>query len=346
VEEDEDDSEINWEEVLGQRSGEPEDSWFSTSKEETVTTKEEASPKSGNWFQVVRETKNISDLQNIIDIIENSKLFPPIESDLTPEGNYRAVLLPYSTDKFVVKLAKDPAGAQMNKEDFDLANAFPIVMAKCFDHHPNFLWVIMERIKPVQIGDRALMQKILDKSFKKEQDAFLEFFRNLNQEIVNFKRDLSSKVKGLQDKDLERNGRFRNQMKNKLMDIASDFNQRINLGVEDDEDRDDLYNTNLVEEIINSEIFRKYKDPMIIFKEIVKAVKIERDEDGLLIDVAEVWHQKIRDAAGPTWHELAKAITTFGISIREVREKNIGCDQSFNFKLLDSSIESTMQEAG
>ena len=86
-------------------------------------------------------------------------------------GAFRTVWAPRGDDEHVIKVVHDldDYKLQMNKDDFETAKRYPLIFPKAYAHADDFSWVVMETIAPVK--DTDAMQKVLDRSFAKEQEA-------------------------------------------------------------------------------------------------------------------------------------------------------------------------------
>jgi len=86
-------------------------------------------------------------------------------------GAFRTVWTPRGDDEHVIKVAHDldDHKLQMNKDDFETSKRYPLIFPKAYAHANDFEWIVMETITPVK--DPDAMQKVLDRSFAKEQEA-------------------------------------------------------------------------------------------------------------------------------------------------------------------------------
>ena len=96
------------------------------------------------------------------------------------QGSFRAVWAPRADDDYVVKVVHDLDGdkLQMNKDDFDTAKRYPFIFPKAYAHADDFSWIVMDWTRPISKPDQ--MQKVLDQSFPKEQQALLNAAEELN----------------------------------------------------------------------------------------------------------------------------------------------------------------------
>ena len=90
------------------------------------------------------------------------------------QGSFRRVLIPRDDPDYAVKVVhdKDNDKLQMNKDDFDTAKRYPFIFPKAYAHADDFSWVVVDRTSPVVWPSQ--MQRVLDKSFPKEQEAVLK----------------------------------------------------------------------------------------------------------------------------------------------------------------------------
>ena len=88
-------------------------------------------------------------------------------------GAFRSVWTPQGDNDHVIKVVHDHDDykLQMNKDDFETAKRYPLIFPKAYAHADDFSWVVMETIAPVK--DPDAMQKVLDQSFAKEQEAIM-----------------------------------------------------------------------------------------------------------------------------------------------------------------------------
>ena len=104
----------------------------------------------------------------------------PDEFNPIGQGSFRAVWAPRADDDYVVKVVHDLDGdkLQMNKDDFDTAKRYPFIFPKAYAHADDFSWIVMDWTRPISKPDQ--MQKVLDQSFPKEQQALLNAAEELN----------------------------------------------------------------------------------------------------------------------------------------------------------------------
>ena len=89
-------------------------------------------------------------------------------------GAFRTVWSPRGDEDHVIKVVHDNDNdkLQMNKDDFETANRYPLIFPKAYAHADDFSWVVMEKTRPITWPSQ--MQKVLDQSFPKEQEALLK----------------------------------------------------------------------------------------------------------------------------------------------------------------------------
>ena len=89
-------------------------------------------------------------------------------------GAFRGVYVPLEDQDYVIKVVHDldKHNLQMNKDDFETAKRYPFIFPKAYAHADDFSWIVMEYIRPITWPSQ--MQKVLDQSFPKEQEALLK----------------------------------------------------------------------------------------------------------------------------------------------------------------------------
>ena len=89
-------------------------------------------------------------------------------------GAYRTVWSPRGDEDHVIKVVHDNDNdkLQMNKDDFETSKRYPLIFPKAYVHADDFSWVVMEKTRPISWPSQ--MQKVLDQSFPKEQEALLK----------------------------------------------------------------------------------------------------------------------------------------------------------------------------
>jgi len=89
-------------------------------------------------------------------------------------GAYRTVWSPRGDEDHVIKVVHDNDNdkLQMNKDDFETAKRYPFIFPKAYAHADDFSWIVMEKTRPISWPSQ--MQKVLDQSFPKEQEALLK----------------------------------------------------------------------------------------------------------------------------------------------------------------------------
>ena len=93
---------------------------------------------------------------------------------LAGQGSFRKTLVPRDDEDYVVKIVHDldRDKLQMNKDDFDTAKRYPFIFPKAYAHADDFSWIVMDWTSPIVWPSQ--MQRVLDKSFPKEQEALLK----------------------------------------------------------------------------------------------------------------------------------------------------------------------------
>jgi len=124
-------------------------------------------------FPWLKEIEAAKDLDQKIDVLRLSGHFKRVGG-----GSFRAVYGPVGDPEHVLKLVYklDPSYLQMNKDDFDTAKRYPFIFPKAYAHADDFSWVVMERTGIIKTPDE--MQKVLDQSFPKEQEAILKAYQS------------------------------------------------------------------------------------------------------------------------------------------------------------------------
>jgi len=117
-------------------------------------------------FPWLEEIKSM-DPEWVLDWIANSDRFVQVGS-----GAYRRVFVPIEDQNYVIKVAADRGAEQMNKDDFDTAKRYPLIFPKAYAHSDDFSWIVAEYTRPITWPSQ--MQKVLDQSFPKEQEALLK----------------------------------------------------------------------------------------------------------------------------------------------------------------------------
>jgi len=90
------------------------------------------------------------------------------------KGSFRGVYVPLEDQDYVIKVVHDryKHNLQMNKDDFETAKRYPFIFPKSYAHADDFSWIVTDWTKPITWPSQ--MQKVLDQSFPKEQEALLE----------------------------------------------------------------------------------------------------------------------------------------------------------------------------
>jgi len=100
-------------------------------------------------------------------------------------GAYRTVWSPRGDEDHVIKVVHDnnQRELQMNEDDFETAKRYPLIFPKAYAHADDFSWVVMEKTRPITWPSQ--MQKVLDQSFPKEQEALLKVADKLKFDPTN-----------------------------------------------------------------------------------------------------------------------------------------------------------------
>jgi hypothetical protein len=117
------------------------------------------------WLKEIQATDDLKEIQAIVE----SDRFKKIGG-----GSFRKVYEPVGDPEYVIKVIYDPDDykMQMNKDDFETAKRYPFIFPKAYAHADDFSWVVMEKTRPITWPSQ--MQKVLDQSFPKEQEALLK----------------------------------------------------------------------------------------------------------------------------------------------------------------------------
>jgi len=191
-------------------------------------------------------------------------------------GAFRTVWSPRGDEDHVIKVVHDNDNdkLQMNKDDFETANRYPLIFPKAYAHADDFSWVVMEKTRPITWPSQ--MQKVLDQSFPKEQEALLK---------------VADKLK---------------------FNPADPFH-------------------------VMKMIMASFRDDRPINEVESKATAEAR---------AQLLQQVLPPVAGPAYQELSKAMHEFESDKYEIGIGNIGHDENYNFKIIDSSVFSSDPEDG
>ena len=188
-------------------------------------------------------------------------------------GAFRTVWSPRGDEDHVIKVVHDKDNnqreLQMNKDDFETANRYPLIFPKAYAHADDFSWVVMEKTRPISWPSQ--MQKVLDQSFPKEQEALLK---------------VADKLK---------------------FNPADPFH-------------------------VMKMIIASFRDDRPINEVESKATAGAR---------AQLLQQVLPPVAGRAYQELSKAMHEFEIDRLELGKGNIGQDEDYNFKIIDSSVFSS-----
>ena len=194
-------------------------------------------------------------------------------------GAFRTVWTPRGDDEHVIKVAHDldDYKLQMNKDDFETSKRYPLIFPKAYAHSDDFSWIVMENTPPITWPSQ--MQRVLDKSFPKEQEALLKVADELQ------------------------------------FNPADPFH--------------------IMGRIMDS--FRAHREVAVD-----KVSDDPSDADRKSLELQKI----IAPVAGPAYQELSKAMHEFEIDKYEINRGNIGHDEDYNFKIIDSSVFSSDPEKG
>ena len=184
-------------------------------------------------------------------------------------GSFRGVYVPREDQDYVIKVIGDldKYKMQMNKDDFETAKRYPFIFPKAYAHADDFSWIVMEYTPPITWPSQ--MQKVLDQSFPKEQEALLK---------------VADKLK---------------------FNPADPFH-----------------------------IMRRIMESFRHGRERVPRPGYESEED----EKASTLQDIIVPVAGRAYQELSKVMHEFAIDKHELGRGNIGHDEDYNFKIIDSSV--------
>jgi len=214
-------------------------------------------------FPWLEEIKSVDpdELRNWMN--NNSDRFIPVG-----KGSFRGVYVPLEDQDYVIKVVHDldKHNLQMNKDDFETAKRYPFIFPKSYAHADDFSWIVTDWTKPITWPSQ--MQKVLDQSFPKEQEALLK---------------VADKLK---------------------------FNPA---------------------------------DPFHVMKMIMASFRDDRpinevESRATAEDRAQLLQQVLPPVAGKAYQELSKAMHEFEIDKYELGKGNIGHDEDYNFKIIDSSV--------
>jgi hypothetical protein len=211
------------------------------------------------WLKEIQATDDLKEIQAIVE----SDRFKKIGG-----GSFRKVYEPVGDPDHVIKVIHDPDyyKRRMNEDDFNTAKRYPFIFPKAYAHAPDFSWVVMEKARPITWPSQ--MQKVLDQSFPKEQEALLKVADKL------------------------------------------EFNPA---------------------------------DPFHVMKMIMASFRDDRpinevESRATAEDRAQLLQQVLPPVAGKAYQELSKAMHEFEIDKYELGKGNIGHDEDYNFKIIDSSV--------
>jgi hypothetical protein len=117
------------------------------------------------WLKEIQATDDFDELHAILESHRFKKL---------GSGSFRAVYQPAGDPDHVIKMIHEPDDykMQMNEDDFETAKRYPFIFPKAYAHADDFSWIVVDRTSPVVWPSQ--MQKVLDQSFPKEQEALLK----------------------------------------------------------------------------------------------------------------------------------------------------------------------------
>lgn len=90
-------------------------------------------------------------------------------------GSYRCVYLPEGEKDYVVKVVKVVKEGEyksqtfltsQNKVEFDVSKEFPLIFPKVYAHHPDFNWIVIDKVAVVDNSSLLLLES-LEASFPK-----------------------------------------------------------------------------------------------------------------------------------------------------------------------------------
>ena len=100
-------------------------------------------------------------------------------------GSYRGAYVPLKDQDYVIKVVGTPDEykMQMNKDDIETADRYPLIFPKAYARAADYSWIVMDYIRPITWPSQ--MQKVLDQSFPKEQEALLKVADKLKFDPTN-----------------------------------------------------------------------------------------------------------------------------------------------------------------
>ena len=219
------------------------------------------------WLKEIQATDDFDELHAILESHRFKKL---------GSGSFRAVYQPVGDPDHVIKMIHEPDDykMQMNEDDFNTAKRYPFIFPKAYAHADDFSWIVVENTRPITWPSQ--MQKVLDQSFPREQEALLKVANELQ------------------------------------FNPADPFH-------------------------IMKMIMASFRDDRSINEVASGAVAAAR---------AVLLQQVLPPVAGPAYQELSKAMHEFEIDKYEINRGNIGHDENYNFKIIDSSVFSSDPEEG
>ena len=219
------------------------------------------------WLKEIQATDDLKEIQAIVE----SDRFIRIG-----RGSFRSVYKPVGDPEYVIKVIHDSDDykMQMNKDDFETAKRYPFIFPKAYAHADDFSWIVMEKTRPISWPSQ--MQKVLDQSFPKEQEALLKVADELGEQF---------------------NPADPFHIMGRLMDSFRADREVALRNVSDD----------------------------------------PSDADRKALELQKI----IAPVAGAAYQELSKAMHEFEIDKYEINRSNIGHDDDYNFKIIDSSVFSS-----
>ena len=85
------------------------------------------------------------------------------EFEYIGRGSFREVYSPIGDDDVVIKyIYNDLADIYMNKKETEISSVYPRLFPKTFVHSPDFSWIAMEKIEPVDDADEIAFKKVVE----------------------------------------------------------------------------------------------------------------------------------------------------------------------------------------
>jgi len=99
----------------------------------------------------------------------SGKSWPEVGETLESEfkyvggGSFRDVYSPKGDDDIVIKYVYDDQAFNfMNKKEVEISSTYPRLFPKTFVHSPNFSWIAMETIEPVEPANEVSFKKVVE----------------------------------------------------------------------------------------------------------------------------------------------------------------------------------------